>query len=174
MIISGLNAYFGIDLTAVEQGREVQSSRLCSSQEGHKRLVHPLIYYSIQLTATLLDLQDEIEKLEGVAEPSGAEKYRLAELKAELNKIMAKKEEYVQEHPEQRKLVYRARRDKDEVNKEEPVVEQKRNVFNKHGLPRHPERSIYYDAVMNPFGVPPPGMPYMERRKSTLKIHGEN
>ncbi|KAG2755417.1 hypothetical protein P692DRAFT_20844310 [Suillus brevipes Sb2] len=109
------------------------------------------------------DLQDEIEKLEGVAEPSGAEKYRLAELKAELNKIMAKKEEYVQEHPEQRKLVYRARRDKDEVNKEEPVVEQKRNVFNKHGLPRHPERSIYYDAVMNPYGVPPPGMPYMER-----------
>lgn len=109
------------------------------------------------------DLQDEIEKLEAVAEPSGAEKYRLAELKAELSKIMAKKEEYVQEHPEQRKLVYRARRDKDEVNKEEPVVEQKRNVFNKHGLPRHPERSIYYDAVMNPYGVPPPGMPYMER-----------
>ncbi|KAG1784211.1 WW domain binding protein 11-domain-containing protein [Suillus placidus] len=109
------------------------------------------------------DLQDEIEKLEGVAEPSGAEKYRLAELKAELDKIMAKKEEYVQEHPEQRKLVYRARRDKDEVNKEEPVAEQKRNVFNKHGLPRHPERSIYYDAVMNPYGVPPPGMPYMER-----------
>ncbi|KAG1828413.1 WW domain binding protein 11-domain-containing protein [Suillus variegatus] len=109
------------------------------------------------------DLQDEIEKLEGLAEPSGAEKYRLAELKAELNKIMAKKEEYVQEHPEQRKLVYRVRRDKDEVNKEEPVAEQKRNVFNKHGLPRHPERSIYYDAIMNPYGVPPPGMPYMER-----------
>ncbi|KAG2159605.1 WW domain binding protein 11-domain-containing protein [Suillus bovinus] len=109
------------------------------------------------------DLQDEIEKLEGLAEPSGPEKYRLAELKAELSKIMAKKEEYVQEHPEQRKLVYRVRRDKDEVNKEEPVVEQKRNVFNKHGLPRHPERSIYYDAVMNPYGVPPPGMPYMER-----------
>ncbi|KAG1749758.1 WW domain binding protein 11-domain-containing protein [Suillus paluster] len=109
------------------------------------------------------DIQDEIEKLEGVADPSATEKYRLAELKADLNKIMAKKEEYVQEHPEQRKLVYRARREKDEANKEEPVVEQKRNVFNKHGLPRHPERSIYYDAVMNPYGVPPPGMPYMER-----------
>lgn len=109
-----------------------------------------------------------------MTEPSGAEKYRLAELKAELNKIMAKKEEYVQEHPEQRKLVYRVRRDKDEVNKEEPVAEQKRNVFNKHGLPRHPERSIYYDAIMNPYGVPPPGMPYMERRKSTALIYGVN
>jgi hypothetical protein len=83
---------------------------------------------------------------------------------------MAKKEEYVQEHPEQRKLVYRARRDKDEVNKEEPAIQQKRNVFNKHGLPRHPERSIYYDPVMNPYGVPPPGMPYAERRKSTPTI----
>ncbi|KAG0702750.1 WW domain binding protein 11-domain-containing protein [Suillus ampliporus] len=109
------------------------------------------------------DLQDEIEKLEGVADPSATENHRLAELKTELNKIMAKKEEYVQEHPEQRKLVYRARREKDGVNKEEPVVEQKRNVFNKHGLPRHPERSIYYDSIMNPYGVPPPGMPYMER-----------
>lgn len=109
-----------------------------------------------------------------MAEPSDVEKARLAELKAELNKIMTKKEEYVQEHPEQRKLVYRARREKDEVNKEEPAVEQKRNVFNKHGLPRHPERSIYYDPVMNPFGVPPPGMPYMERRKLTLIIFGVN
>ncbi|OJA12341.1 hypothetical protein AZE42_02781 [Rhizopogon vesiculosus] len=109
------------------------------------------------------DLDDEIEKLEGLADPSATEKNRLAELKAELDKIMVKKEEYVQEHPEQRKLVYRARREKDEVNKQEPAVEQKRNVFNKHGLPRHPERSIYYDPVMNPYGVPPPGMPYMER-----------
>lgn len=40
---------------------------------------------------------------------------------------------------------------------------QKRNLFNKKGLPRHPERSIYYDPVLNPFGVPPPGMPYLER-----------
>ena len=109
-----------------------------------------------------------------MADPTAAEKIRLADLKAELSKIMAKKEEYVQEHPEQRKLVYRARRGKDDVDKEQPAVEQKRNIFNKHGLPRHPERSIYYDPVMNPYGVPPPGMPYMERRRSTPIIHSMN
>lgn len=45
----------------------------------------------------------------------------------------------------------------------EKPVPQKRNLFNKKGLPRHPERSIYYDPVLNPYGVPPPGMPYLER-----------
>ena len=44
------------------------------------------------------------------------------------------------------------------------MIPPSRNVFKKNGLPRHPERSIYYDPQMNPFGVPPPGMPYMERR----------
>ena len=81
---------------------------------------------------------------------------------------MQKKDEYVKEHPEQRKLVYRRRQEKGEDQKEAPPVEQKRNLFNKHGLPRHPERSIYYDPVMNPYGVPPPGMPYVERRKCSI------
>jgi mRNA biogenesis factor len=65
--------------------------------------------------------------------------------------------------------VYRAKRrdgggggSKDDA--EEKPLPAKRNMFNKKGLPRHPERSIYYDPVMNPFGVAPPGMPYMERR----------
>ena len=38
-----------------------------------------------------------------------------------------------------------------------------RNYFGKNGLPRHPERSVYYDPVLNPYGVAPPGMPYAER-----------
>lgn len=82
---------------------------------------------------------------------------------------MQKKDEYVKEHPEQRKLVYRPRKqEKGEDQKEAPPAEQKRNLFNKHGLPRHPERSVYYDPVMNPYGVPPPGMPYIERRECLI------
>lgn len=88
---------------------------------------------------------------------------RLAELKAELAKVMAKKEEYVKDHPEHRKLVFRQRRDKESDQPPVPSGEQKRNLFDKRGLPRHPERSVYYDPVMNPYGVPPPGMPYIER-----------
>ncbi|KAI0347649.1 hypothetical protein BDW22DRAFT_1434034 [Trametopsis cervina] len=109
------------------------------------------------------DLEEEIEKLEGSTD---SDKARLAELKTELEKINKKKEDYVTEHPEHRKLVYKARRhnnDQDSAKDAEPVVHQKRNLFNKRGLPRHPERSIYYDPILNPYGVPPPGMPYAER-----------
>ncbi|KAH9944012.1 WW domain binding protein 11-domain-containing protein [Epithele typhae] len=111
------------------------------------------------------DLEDDIAKLEASSEPSGTDKARLAELKSELVKITKKKEDYVQEHPEHRKLVFKSRRpegSRDAVQ-EENVVPKSRNLFKKNGLPRHPERSIYYDAVLNPFGVPPPGMPYIER-----------
>ncbi|KAJ4472543.1 WW domain binding protein 11-domain-containing protein [Lentinula edodes] len=110
------------------------------------------------------DLEEEIEKLEGLPQPSAGDKSRLSAIKAELEKINAKKEEYVKEHPEQRRLVYRPRRDRDDGKPvEELILPKKRNYFDKNGLPRHPERSIYYDKIMNPYGVAPPGMPYMER-----------
>lgn len=118
---------------------------------------------SIQLTWHT-DLEDDIQKLEGNAELAPADKQRLEDLKKELENINKKKEDYVAEHPEHRKLVYRARKSqRNEDGPEGAPKPQARNLFNKNGLPRHPERSIYYDPVLNPFGVPPPGMPYMER-----------
>ena len=111
------------------------------------------------------DIEDEIAKLESTPELSASDKTRLADLKSELEKINKKKEEYVQEHPEHRKLVFKSRRPAEsrEDKKEDNTALKKRNLFKKNGLPRHPERSIYYDPVMNPYGVPPPGMPYVER-----------
>ncbi|KAF5375202.1 hypothetical protein D9758_000559 [Tetrapyrgos nigripes] len=116
------------------------------------------------------DIQDEIDKLSALPNPTSADKGRLSSLQLELENINKKKEEYVKEHPEQRKLVYRARRsdkDKDAEEREkeerERITKKKRNLFLKNGLPKHPERSIYYDLIMNPYGVAPPGMPYMER-----------
>ncbi|KAL0951678.1 hypothetical protein HGRIS_008357 [Hohenbuehelia grisea] len=109
------------------------------------------------------DLEEEIEKLEALPQPTSTEQARLTEAKTELEKINAKKEEYVKEHPEQRRLVFRSRKQPDGEKQEEKPLPQKRNIFNKHGVPRHPERSIYYDPVMNPYGVAPPGMPYIER-----------
>lgn len=107
------------------------------------------------------ELEEEIQQLES----SAGDKGKLAELKVELEKINQKKEEYVKEHPEQRSLVYRRRRTQTDSDvKPETKLPPKRNLFNKKGLPRHPERSVYYDPVLNPYGVPPPGMPYVERR----------
>ncbi|KAK7465539.1 hypothetical protein VKT23_005513 [Stygiomarasmius scandens] len=108
------------------------------------------------------DLQDEIDKLSALPTPSDAEKARLASLQKELENINKKKDEYLKEHPEQRKLVYRVKKDKD-TDEQQKALPKKRNLFLKNGLPRHPERSIYYDPVLNPYGVAPPGMPYMER-----------
>lgn len=101
---------------------------------------------------------------------SGSQKTQLSSLRVELARINKKKDEWVAEHPEHRKLVYRARYKKDQEadGEEEQSKKKVRKVFDKHGIPRHPERSIYYDPVMNPFGVPPPGMPYKERREYSL------
>lgn len=99
----------------------------------------------------------------------GKDKTRLSNLRAELDKLRKAKDEYVKEHPEHRKLVYgeasatQSRRS--DMGDNKPTVGAVRQLFGKDGLPLHPERSIYYDPVLNRYGVPPPGMPYMEKRK---------
>lgn len=37
------------------------------------------------------------------------------------------------------------------------------HLYDEEGRLRDPKKSLYYDAVYNPFGVPPPGMPYRQR-----------
>jgi hypothetical protein len=143
--------------------RETKLATLLSSKKTLGVCGHLDHIPACRLMRYFVDLEDDIAKLEAIAEPSASEHTRLTELKSELEKINKKKEEYVEEHPEQRKLVFKARRRENKDDEEEKPVEQKRNLFKKNGLPRHPERSIYFDPVMNPFGVAPPGMPYMER-----------
>lgn len=36
-------------------------------------------------------------------------------------------------------------------------------LYDESGRLRDPTRSVYYDPVYNPWGVPPPGMPYQEK-----------
>lgn len=111
------------------------------------------------------ELEEEISALSSNPTPSAADQKRLKDLQIELENINKKKEEYVAEHPEHRRLVYRARKSTKDHNEDEESnpVERTRKLFDKNGIPIHPERSIYYDPVMNPFGVAPPGMPYLER-----------
>ncbi|KAJ7242588.1 hypothetical protein B0H12DRAFT_1132264 [Mycena haematopus] len=115
------------------------------------------------------ELAEEVERLEFAIDPK--DKARYVEAKAELEKIYQKKEEYLKEHPEQRRLVYRQ---KDGNKPDEEIVLPSRNFFDKNGLPRHPERSIYYDPVMNPFGVAPPGMPYQERPRQPGEVYSDD
>jgi len=74
----------------------------------------------------------------------------------------------VESHPEHRKYVFpeRATDQSDMQASDEPV-----GLYDKNGRLKHPERSIYFDPVFNPFGAPPPGMPYREKRKSTRRLN---
>lgn len=129
------------------------------------------------MTYSRVELENEVAELEELGEKAtSVQKARLSEVKAELARVMAKKDEYVNEHPDQKGLVYRWRKNKgkeavdgQENGENGKSAKKTRRLFHEHGskkgLPRHPERSIYYDPVMNPYGVPPPGMPYAERRK---------
>lgn len=119
-------------------------------------------------------LEDEIADLESQAELSKPEKGRLAQLKQDLKRLLKTKEAYLKEHPEHRSLIYASSRKKEQGESSGPVgiAPGDRNVFGKDGLPLRPERSIYYDPVMNPFGVAPPGMPYLERPPTPDPMQG--
>ncbi|KAF8323773.1 hypothetical protein DL93DRAFT_2151081 [Clavulina sp. PMI_390] len=115
-------------------------------------------------------LENDVKKLEeeaaaGSLDKAGKEK--LASLRQEIDRVKKAKSDYVEAHPEHAKLIYpgghppRERRD---AGPSEPRPQvSARKLFGPNGLPLHPERSIYYDPVMNPYGMPPPGMPYAER-----------
>jgi mRNA biogenesis factor len=56
----------------------------------------------------------------------------------------------------------KTKRDEEERRKLKERDERKRfrEVVNRK---RDPKRSVYYDEVWNPYGVPPPGVPWRER-----------
>ncbi|KAI0273997.1 WW domain binding protein 11-domain-containing protein [Russula aff. rugulosa BPL654] len=93
------------------------------------------------------DLEDEIEKLSSTASLSDADKKRLKDLKAELDNIVKKKEKYIEEHPEQRKLVYRSRRQPNDGQTSKNVA----------STSRREEEGDTDDDIPMPEG-PPPGM----------------
>ncbi|KAG9053361.1 hypothetical protein FS842_008288 [Serendipita sp. 407] len=112
-------------------------------------------------------IEEEIEDLESRGELMPEERGQLAELRQQLKRILKAKEDYLKEHPEHRGLIYSSayKRSKGLAGNDSGpgIAPGDRSVFGKDGLPLRPERSIYYDPVMNPYGVPPPGMPYIER-----------
>ncbi|KAH9964129.1 WW domain binding protein 11-domain-containing protein [Russula dissimulans] len=103
------------------------------------------------------DLEDEIEKLSSAASLSDADQKRLNELKVELDNIIKKKEKYLEEHPEQRKLVYRSRR--------QPKDGQSSKNFAPVSAPEEEEEDTDDDIVM-PEGLPP-GMSKEEEEEDT-------
>lgn len=69
-------------------------------------------------------------------------------------------------HPEHRKFVFPDNKSNDTSSANQQNQREPPGLYNRDGKLKHPERSLYYDPVFNPFGAPPPGMPYRERRQS--------
>ncbi|GAA5976358.1 hypothetical protein JCM10908_005472 [Rhodotorula pacifica] len=95
---------------------------------------------------------------------------QLAHLKSELARINKAKNDYVEAHPEHRKYVFPERpQDASTRDDDEDTTP---GLYDKNGRLKHPERSLYYDPVFNPFGAPPPGMPYREKPEYALARMG--
>ncbi|KAL8284064.1 hypothetical protein RQP46_005177 [Phenoliferia psychrophenolica] len=103
-------------------------------------------------------LEADIRKLSSQSNLSSSDKASLAALKAELTHITKTKSDYVEAHPEHRKFVFPDRVASTSGTEVDPP-----GLYTKDGKLKHPERSVYYDPVFNPFGAPPPGMPYREK-----------
>lgn len=69
----------------------------------------------------------------------------------------------VEAHPESRKIVFPERAAVAGNAEASGSNDSGRGLYLKDGKLRNPERSYYYDPVFNPFGAPPPGMPYRQR-----------
>ncbi|RXK35996.1 hypothetical protein M231_06710 [Tremella mesenterica] len=95
---------------------------------------------------------------------------KIKSLESELAYVNKLKEKYVAEHPDLRDKIYKSHSDRpkhvtdgEEGDDDQVDSGDVRRLYDEQGRLRDPKRSVYYDAVYNPYGVPPPGMPYLER-----------
>ncbi|CDZ97917.1 Uncharacterized conserved low complexity protein [Phaffia rhodozyma] len=115
-------------------------------------------------------IEADIRRLQAQAKSgplSARDRDQLEALQSELTYVQKQKAEYVEKHPEHRSIVYKREDEREKEARERDEAKGKARaaagLYDEQGKLRHPERSIYYDPVLNPFGVPPPGMPYREK-----------
>ncbi|GAA6000297.1 hypothetical protein JCM10207_007946 [Rhodosporidiobolus poonsookiae] len=117
-------------------------------------------------------LEADIRRLTQKGNLSKAEKDELASLRSEVAHIQKTKNEYVEAHPEHRKFVFPDRPGEGDADAGGAGADEPAGLYDRNGRLKHPERSLYYDPVYNPFGVPPPGMPYREKPEFAMQRLG--
>ncbi|KAF8947943.1 hypothetical protein BGZ47_007211 [Haplosporangium gracile] len=130
----------GRSLNPADQYRKEQHKKEIKKNKQDRKKVRELGSV-LRDTTTEGDLaeHEELEK-QGKLDKEGVKK--LAELKEKMTKIIEVKKAHG----------IKIKSKKVEAPKSEPVAEPVRD----------PTRSIYYDPVLNPYGAPPPGQPYLE------------
>ncbi|CAO1620357.1 unnamed protein product [Jaminaea pallidilutea] len=120
-------------------------------------------------------LEEDLRRLHRSQGDSG----EISRLQTEIAKAKEAKDKYLQQHPEHRKFIYPHEKSAEENAAATAGQDDGRGLFRPDGRPRHPERSVYYDPVFNPWGNPPPGMPYAEKPphlwpSSSSAAHGQS
>lgn len=130
-------------------------------------------------------LERQIQRLESRQDKlDHDDQEELQRLQAEVASIKRIKEDYIRKHPDQRNFV-RGYEDgaagssttgKVGTNEAGPSSESSatgsRSSAPAQTSSRDPRWSIYYDPVFNPYGAPPPGMPYLEKPHAQLVAEG--
>lgn len=113
----------------------------------------------------MTDLEGQINYLKSVTNLDDDGKDRLKKLEDELKQVNKLKEKYVAAHPDARDRVFHTGKHapREHNENEGPKPDPMAHLYNPDGTLRDPKKSYYYDPVYNPYGVPPPGMPYRER-----------
>lgn len=126
-------------------------------------------------------LERQIQRMEARQDTlSPEDQEELKRLKAEVAEVKRIKDDYIRKHPDQRNFVrgYEEKapsssKSASAPNKEAgPSSSQRSTGAQPQGATRDPRRSIYYDPVFNPYGAPPPGMPYLEKAHAQLVAEG--
>ncbi|GAC99189.1 hypothetical protein PHSY_006789 [Pseudozyma hubeiensis SY62] len=112
---------------------------------------------------------------------SPEEQEELKRLQDQVASVKRIKEEYIRKHPDQRNFVRGYEQPSDSFSESRPGSSSASQTHNvapsiavapSHTTAQDPRWSIYYDAVFNPYGAPPPGMPYLEKPHAQLVQEG--
>jgi hypothetical protein len=152
--------------------RGTTANAFCADKKDKKRALeklkrerqgNKLQHLSRKNPASLEAQIKSLKQIEAKGRLPEADRLTLASLEKELRQVKRAKSQYGdggREGPEivsDRTKALDAERAK---NKERDEKKTFREILKNK---RDPKRSVYYDEVWNPYGVPPPGMPWRER-----------
>ncbi|KAJ1018805.1 hypothetical protein NDA16_004610 [Ustilago loliicola] len=151
----------------------------CEAKRNRERRAQAQEARILRQDTTVLERQ--IQRLESKQSTLEAEdQQELKRLQAEVANVKRVKEEYIRKHPDQRNFV-RGYEDgarsssNQKINPPSPsstTSQTQAAPSIAQSTQRDPRWSIYYDPVFNPYGAPPPGMPYLEKSHVQLVAEG--
>lgn len=129
----------------------------------HQRQSNQLSHLSKRNPSTLEKQIADLKSLDSQGRLPEADKSLLITLEKELKQIYRAKAQFAGSQTTGPTIVSDRTKGRDEERERERQTELKRQFKDAVRGKRDPRRSVYYDEVWNPYGIPPPGMPWKER-----------